>query len=144
MKTALNLASKAQDNHLRALILALISSLYIRTASDHARTMLETCGQLAAGLGAPAQKQQNDADAATSSSNEPPRPSGNLPLCLWVGERFLGSFFRSFRAFRVLIWMIMIEIYKQNGQDKKVQKQQAINTQLSKALHSLEQRQPAL
>ena len=80
MKAALSLATKARDNHLRALILALIASHYFHTAGDHALEMLQTCEQLAAGLGAPADKSKPDAAVAV----------GNAPLGLWVGERFLG------------------------------------------------------
>lgn len=83
MKAALSLATKAKDNHLRALILALIASHYFHTAGDHALEMLQTCEQLAAGLGAPTDKSKHD-------SKDVAVPVGNAPLGLWVGERFLG------------------------------------------------------
>lgn len=89
MKAALSLATKAKDNHLRALILALIASHYFHTAGDHALEMLQTCEQLAAGLGAPADKSKSDSKDAVV-------PVGNAPLGLWVGERFLG----------MLIWCV--------------------------------------
>lgn len=79
LKHALGLASRAQDNHLRALVLALIAAHYVHTAPGQAGEMLGTCEQLAAGLGAGA---GTGADAV-----------GNAPLRLWVGERFLGAWF---------------------------------------------------
>lgn len=78
LKQALTIASKAQDNHMRALILALISSHYFHTASEHAEEMLRTCEQLAAGLGA-------------AGSKEVSGKVGNAQMRLWVGERFLGE-----------------------------------------------------
>ena len=89
LKHALELATKAQDNHLRALVLALIAAHYLHTAGDHARNMLQTCEQLAAGLGAPPVK-----GATTGGENgkaAAPVVVGNAPLGLWVGERFLGE-----------------------------------------------------
>ncbi|KAJ6447400.1 hypothetical protein C8R47DRAFT_1031335, partial [Mycena vitilis] len=50
-KNALTYATECQDNHLRALILALIAAHYLHTAGDQAQKMLATCEQLAAGLG---------------------------------------------------------------------------------------------
>lgn len=64
-------------------MLALISNLYLRTAETHARSMLDACGQIAAGLGAPAQKQD-------VKSKIPDGSVGNANLGLWVGEQFLG------------------------------------------------------
>ncbi|KAJ7062788.1 hypothetical protein C8F01DRAFT_1135243 [Mycena amicta] len=78
LKHALAYATEHQDNHLRALILALISAHYLHTAGDQAGKMLATCEQLAAGLGAPAKKDRERIDTA-----------GNTPLRLWVGDRFL-------------------------------------------------------
>ena len=52
LRTALQLSTSAQDNHLRALILSLIASQYVHTSVEHAETMLATAEQLAAGLGA--------------------------------------------------------------------------------------------
>jgi hypothetical protein len=77
-KHALTIASNAQDNHMRALILALISCHYFHTASEHAVVMLKTCGQLAAGLGA-------------AGNKETIGDVGNAQMRLWVGERFLGE-----------------------------------------------------
>ena len=61
LRTALDLTSASQDNHLRALIIALISSHYFHTARNHAENMLLTSEQLAAGMGA-----------------QPRRPSSNI------------------------------------------------------------------
>ena len=94
LKRALELATRSLDNHLRALILALVSAHYLHTAGDHARAMLQTCEQLAAGLGATAKGIVSSGDRAPATA-PPPSPStvsvGNAPLGLWVGERFLGE-----------------------------------------------------
>ncbi|TBU25863.1 hypothetical protein BD311DRAFT_867198 [Dichomitus squalens] len=118
LKHALELATKAQDNHLRALVLALISAHYLHTAGDHARGMLQTCEQLAAGLG-----------ALTKPTGGPGAPApdggkdvvGNAPLGLWVGERFL-------------------ELYKRYGKDARAQKQAGVNARLSRAVQELAER----
>ncbi|KAF7324307.1 hypothetical protein MVEN_02649600 [Mycena venus] len=75
-RNALTYATDCQDNHLRALILALIAAHYLHTAGDQAQKMLATCEQLAAGLGAPGKKGKERVDAV-----------GNAPLRLWAGER---------------------------------------------------------
>lgn len=64
---------------MRAVVLALIAAHYLHTAGDHALSMLQTCEQLATGLGAPAVK------------GTMPGPTGNLRLCLWVGQKYLGT-----------------------------------------------------
>ncbi|KAI0352218.1 hypothetical protein OH77DRAFT_1485975 [Trametes cingulata] len=115
LKHALELASKAQDNHLRALVLALIAAHYLHTAGDHARTMLQTCEQLAAGLGAPPTK------GASQGAKGTPVVVGNAPLGLWVGERFL-------------------ELFKRAGKEARVQKQTVVNAQLEKAVADLARR----
>lgn len=109
MKHSLELATRSQDNHLRAVILALISAHYFHTAGDHALTMLQTCEQLAAGLGAPPTK---GATGPASAS------VGNAPLGLWVGEKFL-------------------ELYKRAGRDQRAQKQAAANQRLEEAVRAL-------
>ncbi|THH06827.1 hypothetical protein EW145_g3811 [Phellinidium pouzarii] len=122
LKVALDHASAAQDNHLRALILALISALYLRTAEDHARAMLETCRQLAAGLGAPQKSSKDGQPPKDDTSNI---PTGNAPLGLWVGQRLL-------------------EIYRREGDEAKAQRQEAINSQLSVAVEQLSEKRQAL
>ena len=92
LKRALELATRSLDNHLRALILALVSAHYLHTAGDHARSMLQTCEQLAAGLGAPATKGAPSAVSVDGGKGYPaPVVVGNAPLGLWVGERFMGT-----------------------------------------------------
>ncbi|KAI0640309.1 hypothetical protein C8Q77DRAFT_1085911 [Trametes polyzona] len=117
LKHALELATKAQDNHLRALILALIAAHYLHTAGDHARTMLQTCEQLAAGLGAPPSK----GAAPSQTSKATPAAVGNAPLGLWVGERFL-------------------KLFKRAGKEARVQKQTSLNAQLAKAVADIARR----
>ena len=75
--------TRAADNHLRALVLALMANMYLLTASDHAQVMLKTCQQLAAGLGAPMDKADELVNGGLAV--------GNVPLGLWVGERFTGA-----------------------------------------------------
>ncbi|KAF7324036.1 Carboxylic ester hydrolase [Mycena kentingensis (nom. inval.)] len=69
LKHALSYATEHQDNHLRALILGLISAHYLHTAGDQVGKMLATCEQLALGLGAPSKKDKGKLDTA-----------GNAPL----------------------------------------------------------------
>ena len=80
LKDGLGKASRSQDNHLRALIMALVSSHYFHTAYEQAEQVLTTCEQLAAGLGAPPEKVAPN-DVLTL---------GNIQLGLWVSERSLG------------------------------------------------------
>ncbi|EGN93559.1 hypothetical protein SERLA73DRAFT_63805, partial [Serpula lacrymans var. lacrymans S7.3] len=121
LKQALGLASKAQENHIRALILALISSHYFHTASDHAQTMLLTCEQLAAGLGAAPTKAEKGKSSNQKADNVLVDTIGNAPLRLWVGERFL-------------------ELYKRAGKDERVKKQLVANRHLLHATQLLVQR----
>lgn len=83
LKHSLELATKAQDNHLRAGVLALVAAHYFHTAGDHAYKMLLTCEQLAVGLGAPAAKNSIGATGAATT--------GNVRLGLWVGQKLLGG-----------------------------------------------------
>ncbi|KAF8330761.1 uncharacterized protein EI90DRAFT_3154810 [Cantharellus anzutake] len=75
LKVSLDIATTAQDNHLRALIVALTSAHYHNTASEHAFMMLKTANRLAAGMG------------ASSGTNPTTQTIGNAPLGLWSGER---------------------------------------------------------
>jgi hypothetical protein len=94
LKIALACASKSLDNHLRALVMALVSACYVHTAAEHAQAMLLTCEQLAAGLGAPIERSQQQQQQP--SQQPPPTPAdlrvGNAQLRLWCGEQFLGAF----------------------------------------------------
>jgi len=116
LKAALHLATQSQDNHLRALVLALIASQYFYTAGDHAQQMLQTCEQLAAGLGAPPVTNSLKEGTTTTTT-----VSGNVPLGLWVGERFL-------------------ELYNRAGKTARAEKQAAANEQYAKALEALQNR----
>jgi len=90
LRKALDLATRAEDNHLRALVLALVAAQYTCTAREHAASMLVTCEQLAAGMGAGDKKalgKENVQQGQERGSGE----VGNAPLRLWVGERFLGG-----------------------------------------------------
>lgn len=69
-------------------MIALTSAHYVHTASDHAKMMLDTARQLAAGMGAPAVKPSNV--ATQTQRTDDPSVLGNAPLGLWVGERFHG------------------------------------------------------
>ncbi|KAF8059472.1 hypothetical protein FPV67DRAFT_1633690 [Lyophyllum atratum] len=87
LRRALDLATRAQDNHLRALVLALISAHYLHTAREHAVTMLGTCGQLAAGLGAAKKAEPLGNGGGGAGNGKAEVGVGNAPLRLWVGER---------------------------------------------------------
>ncbi|KAJ7683529.1 hypothetical protein B0H17DRAFT_31447 [Mycena rosella] len=110
MKNALAYATECQDNHLRALILALIAGHYLHTAGEQAQKMLATCEQLAAGLGAPGKKGKERIDTV-----------GNAPLRLWAGERFL-------------------ELHKRDGREDLIQNREEANGLLRQAVVALSQR----
>ncbi|OCH87544.1 hypothetical protein OBBRIDRAFT_796085 [Obba rivulosa] len=116
LKCALTLASNAQDNHMRALILALIASHYFHTAGDHAHDMLRTCEQLVAGLGASLKPAAGGGPGGQSLP-----VVGNAPLGLWIGERFL-------------------ELFKRAGKDDRARKQAALNGHLRRAVEELGRR----
>jgi len=111
LKEGLSKASRSQDNHLRALIMALVSSHYFHTAYDQAEQVLSTCEQLAAGLGAPIDK---------VNSNQVPT-FGNIQLGIWVSERTL-------------------ELYSRSGKMDMLQKQRKKVEHLHYALASLQER----
>ncbi|KAG8904545.1 hypothetical protein FRB99_001585 [Tulasnella sp. 403] len=108
LKHALEGVGQSLDTHLRALVLALMANMYILTASDHAQKMLKTCQQMAAGLGAPMNKLEEVRDVAI----------GNLPLGLWVGEKFA-------------------ELYRREGKEKKAERQEEVNRVYQKAIRTL-------
>ncbi|KAG6829043.1 hypothetical protein H0H92_005874 [Tricholoma furcatifolium] len=109
LRRALDLATSAQDNHLRALILALSASHYLHTARDHALTMLSACAQLAAGLGAVAKGEKAKTSAASM---------GNAPLGLWVGER-------------------VVELHRLAGDTALAERQESVNEKMRDALSQL-------
>ncbi|KJA19213.1 hypothetical protein HYPSUDRAFT_168399 [Hypholoma sublateritium FD-334 SS-4] len=89
LRIALNLSTSAQDNHLRALVLALVAAQYVHTSTEHAETMLGTAEQLAAGLGAqPKAPPKADTSKVTPTLTERDGV-GNAHLRLWIGERNL-------------------------------------------------------
>lgn len=92
LREALKTATSSGDNHLRALILALIAAQYLNTSSEHAEAMLATSEQLAAGLGAqPRPAKDKKGVAAPVAQGKSGDGVGNAPLRLWIGERSLGS-----------------------------------------------------
>ncbi|KAF8308394.1 hypothetical protein DL93DRAFT_1893951 [Clavulina sp. PMI_390] len=116
LKASLDIASAALDNHLRALVITLTSAHYVHTASDHAKIMLDTARQLAAGMGAPLDKE------AQQRSDQPPE-LGNAPLGLWVGERFE-------------------ELYLRQGNAQRAHEQRRVNDALRQAVRILPSRGP--
>jgi hypothetical protein len=82
LKQALDRATRARDNQLRALVLALVGAHYVHTAGAEAAAMLRSARQLAASLGAPAARGQGDA-------------VGNAVLGQSVGERYLELYRRA-------------------------------------------------
>lgn len=133
LNQALKTVSKSQDNHLRALILALISAHYLHTAEDHAQTSLRTCEQLAAGLGAvpknkPVSKpvlKEGRTNSMSSNGSGTDKPLegqgvGNAPLRLWIGERF-------------------VELYKRRGEEEKARNRVLLNEELGKVVDRLVQ-----
>jgi hypothetical protein len=69
----------------------LISSHYFHTAGEEAQSMLSTCEQFAAGLGAASVKKRKGTNGDNEEEKEEGDKVGNAPLRLWVGERFLGT-----------------------------------------------------
>ncbi|KAJ3845306.1 hypothetical protein F5878DRAFT_550612 [Lentinula raphanica] len=116
LKSALSFASSAGDNHLRALILALIASHYFHTATDDALGMLGMCENLAAGLGATAKP-----PSGVKGNDKAGDAVGNAPLRTWVGERSL-------------------EIYRRTGNEPAAKKQEAANRALQKSSRKVEKR----
>ncbi|KAI0789374.1 hypothetical protein C8Q75DRAFT_157646 [Abortiporus biennis] len=113
LKTALSLATASQDNYLRALVLALVSSHYMYTAGDHAGNVLQSCLTLAAGMGASSSKDKTKKNGDLKL--------GNLPLKLWVGERYL-------------------ELYKRSRHEDLVRRQAILNAQVAEAVKALYER----
>ncbi|TEB28133.1 hypothetical protein FA13DRAFT_1690790 [Coprinellus micaceus] len=95
LRKALTLSTQSSDNHLRALVMALIASQYLNTSSEHAEAMLATAEQLAAGLGAQPRPAKASGDAKAGGGGTPTTMTkgktndgvGNAALRLWIGER---------------------------------------------------------
>ena len=100
LRQALDLATQNGDNHLRALVLALSASHYLHTAREYAITILGTCDQIAAGLGAGDKRPQLDTGAGSQSQSQRsadkhggvPEGMGNVRMRVWTGERLVGTF----------------------------------------------------
>lgn len=90
LKHALELLGTAADNHLRALVLAVIGAQYVYTAPAHAMEVLAVCETLGAGMGANPKKQEGPEVAPQFDETVSKDGVGNAPLRLWVGKRFLG------------------------------------------------------
>lgn len=91
LKHALELLSAAADNHLRALVLAVVGAQYMYTAPAHAMEVLAVCETLGAGMGANPKTQAVPEGTLPSAETHSKDGVGNAPLRLWVGERFLGT-----------------------------------------------------
>ncbi|KAG5635603.1 hypothetical protein H0H81_010657 [Sphagnurus paluster] len=117
LRHALDLATRAQDNHLRALVLALVAAHYQHTAREHALAVLGTCAQLAAGLGAPAKGSSASAGGAPGNAKEGKGKdaAGNVQLRLWVGER-------------------VVELHRWAGQEGLAARQEVVNQRLREVI----------
>jgi hypothetical protein len=126
LKRALDAATRARDNHLRALVLALAGAHYVHTSGPQAAAMLRGARQLAAALGAPVVKGEGAQDAV-----------GNAVLGLSVGERYLGE---------LNLWDTVIsltispELYRRAGDDENARKQASANARLARAVDRLQER----
>ncbi|EAU92222.1 hypothetical protein CC1G_10108 [Coprinopsis cinerea okayama7 len=125
LKDALKIVSSSNDNHLRALILALIASQYLTTSMEHAEAMLATAEQLAAGLGAQPRSSTVEKNGGTPTQRSNPGKTGdgvgNAPLRLWIGER-------------------MLELKRRAGDEVAARNQEMLNVKLRIAVQKIEQR----
>lgn len=96
LRNAINFASAAQDNHLRALVFALIAGQYVHTSAEHAETLLSTAEQIAAGLGAQPKTVTGSPGKKVFPNRTRSVPAtggiGNAHLRMWIAERSLGLF----------------------------------------------------
>lgn len=84
LKLGLDSASRAQDNYIRALGVAMCAARYMHTAEAHAGVMLGTVRGLAAGMGAVEVK-------GKEGESKGEKKVGNAVLGLWVGLRLYGA-----------------------------------------------------
>ena len=139
LRKALDLATKSGDNHLQALILALVAAQYTCTAREHVGNMLGTCEQLAAGLGAGDKKQKDKGEEKENGRiGEERRQVGNAQLRLWVGEQFLGlcSFVDFYFGFDS-DWGC-VELHRWAGNTAKAESQARVNKRLREAVRGVE------
>ena len=121
LRRALNLSTTSQDNHLRALVLSLIASHYLHTSNQHAKKMLGTAENLAAGLGTQPRPSKAHAPPtqAAATTVAVADTVGNAHLRLWIGERFLGMLKSSTYLFPCWLFLNLIELYNRTG-DKEL------------------------
>ncbi|KAI6161360.1 hypothetical protein EDD17DRAFT_1589632 [Pisolithus thermaeus] len=108
LKHALALSGSAGDNHMRALVLAVVGAQYVHTSPEHAMEVLAVCETLGAGMGASEKKPVSAGSESETGKGASVCGMGNAALRLWVGERFL-------------------ELFKRAGKEKRVQKQEEFN-----------------
>ncbi|KAI6023416.1 hypothetical protein EDC04DRAFT_2934346, partial [Pisolithus marmoratus] len=118
LKHALALSSSAGDNHMRALVLAVVGAQYVHTAPEHAMEVLAVCETLGAGMGASEKKPAGAESEQETSKGASISGTGNAALRLWVGERFL-------------------ELFKRAGKEKRVQKQEEFNALYRSAIDAV-------
>ncbi|KAJ3523314.1 hypothetical protein NMY22_g11498 [Coprinellus aureogranulatus] len=128
LRDALKLATQSGDNHLRALVLALIASQYLNTSTDHAEAMLATSEQLAAGLGAQPKAPKSLVQGTQGVSTPTPTQAkknldgvGNAALRLWIGER-------------------VAELKRRIGDEEAARKQEVMNQKLRVVVRRIEMR----
>lgn len=91
---------------------------------------LQTCEQLAAGLGAPLHKEEIHKGVP-----------GNVHLALWVGKHFLGSLhILSQILVMVELTFSRIDLHRQAGREVEAQQRASNNARLEQALESLRDR----
>ena len=95
MKDALSACTVSQDNHLRALVFALVAAQYVHTSAEHAQTMLATAETLASGMGGGMKKVKDGNLSEIGGRNG---EFGNVFLRLWVGEQSVGMLDRVFQG----------------------------------------------
>ncbi|KAG6872964.1 hypothetical protein C0995_004718 [Termitomyces sp. Mi166 len=142
LRRALDLATRAQDNHLRALILALSASHYLHTAREHALTMLGTCGQLAAGLGAAAKgtkssESQSQSQSLRSNSQEGSgekgageKVAGDKNAENRKGKEKAGTMMSGNIPLSLWVGERMAELWRLEGEVGKAERQEGVNERM--------------
>jgi hypothetical protein len=93
LKSGLDLSCKSRDNSLRLMVLIITAGQYLHTYSEYALTILDTCRQLASGMGAvPAAAPTAENSQDPNSSKEPTEYHvGHARAGLWIGDRLSGK-----------------------------------------------------